>query len=62
MDQKQKEKTAFGGSGSSFNQDLSITKEIKAPSVEEVLRAAKLALQSAKKTIRERKEGVCGCF
>jgi hypothetical protein len=60
--QNQKQKPAFSGEGSGFNQDLSVTKEIKAPSVEEVLRAAKLALSQAKKTIKERREGVCGCF
>jgi hypothetical protein len=61
LDQQQKQKTALRGSGD-FDSDLSVSHEIKVPSVEDVLRAAKLAISQAKQTIAEQRGGASGCF
>lgn len=60
MDQKQKQKKAYAGGD--FDNDLSISHEVEAPSIEEVLKAAKLAISTAQKTIKEQSGGSCGCF
>ncbi len=59
MDQrtKQRELSALGGGSSG---DLSITHRVEAPSIEDVLRAAKQAISAAKETIASQKG--CGCF
>ena len=61
MNQKTKQKTTMSGGGD-FSSDLSISHEVKAPSIDEILKAAKQALSSADKTIKEQKGGRCGCF
>jgi hypothetical protein len=61
--QANKQKTAFTRGGDLDNSSqLSVTHEIQAPAVEEVLRAARLAIARASKTIKDQKGGSCGCF
>lgn len=60
MDQKTMQKSAFKGNGD-FDSDLSISHEIKTPSIEDVLMAAKKAIAAAQITI-DNSGGRCGCF
>jgi hypothetical protein len=61
MDQKQKtgSVSALGGGGGS---DLSISHRVEAPSIDDVLRAARSAISAAKKTIATTSLKGCGCF
>jgi hypothetical protein len=61
MDQriKQRELSAPGSGGGS---DLSVTHRVEAPSIEDVLRAARSAISAAKKTIATTSLKGCGCF
>jgi hypothetical protein len=61
MDQriKQRELLASGGNGGS---DLSVTHRVEAPSIDDVLRAARSAISAAKKTIATTSLKGCGCF
>jgi hypothetical protein len=60
MDQmnKQGKTLAPGGGGS----DLSVTHRVEAPSIDDVLRAARSAISAAKKTIATTSLEGCGCF
>ena len=63
MNRENKQKLTFSKGSGDFDtsSDLSVSHEIKAPSVEDILRAAKQALAKADKTIASR-GGQCGCF
>jgi hypothetical protein len=58
---KLKQSKVFSNGGD-FDSDLSISHKVEAPSIEEVLRAAKLAIKLASKTIEEQGGDRCGCF
>jgi len=62
MNQDQKQKTAFGGNGSSSSDSLTVTHAVKAPSIDDVLAAARTAIATAKITIKAQRGGMCGCF
>jgi len=63
--QDQKPKTLFERN-INFSGDLTdpLTREIKVPGVEEILKSVKAALSAASKTIKESNltGGQCGCF
>jgi hypothetical protein len=59
MDQMNKQGKLSAPSGGGGG-DLSVTHRVEAPSIEDVLRAAKQAISAAKKTIASQKG--CGCF
>jgi hypothetical protein len=59
---EQKQKSAFRGGGGDFDSDLSVTHEIKVPSIDDILASVRAALSSAQRTIDEQSGGECGCF
>ncbi len=61
MDQRSKQRELSALSGGSSG-DLSITHRVDAPSIEDVLRAARSAISAAKKTIATTSLKGCGCF
>ena len=61
MNQEKLQKLAYSKGSGDFDSDLSIAHEIKAPSIEDVIRAAKQAISKADKTIAKQ-GGRCGCF
>lgn len=56
-----KQKTAFRAGSGDFDSDLSVAHKIETPSIEELLKSVKQALDSASETIAKQ-GGRCGCF
>ena len=62
-EQRQKQKTSYNNSNSDFdNNDLTITHDVIAPSIDDILASVRAALEGAQKTIDEQGGGSCGCF
>ncbi len=60
--QKQLEKSAFRGGSGDFDSDLSITHEVTAPSIDDLLSSVRAVLEAAQETIDSQSGGSCGCF
>jgi len=61
MEQKQKQKTSYNNSNSDFDNNLTITHDVIAPSIDDILASVRAALESAQQTI-DAQGGACGCF
>jgi hypothetical protein len=61
MDQRQKQRELSASSGGGGS-DLSVTHRVEAPSIDDVLLAARSAISAAKKTLAETSLKGCGCF
>jgi len=61
-EQRQKQKSSYNSGNGDFDNDLSITHDVIAPSIDDILASVRAALESAQQTIDSQSGGACGCF